>query len=59
MEAAAYNNTVRVTLELLNTEKRAKSAALIRDEWQQLIGPLPNVRPLDISFTNIPLWCLL
>lgn len=55
IEAAAYNNTVRVTLELLNTEERARPAYLIRDEWQALIGPLHNAISMDIAFTIIPI----
>lgn len=55
IEAAAYNNTVRVTLELLNVEERNQPVYHLRDQWQQLIGPLPNARDMDIAFTIIPL----
>ncbi len=55
IEAAAYNNTVRVTLELLNVEARNQPVYEIRDQWQQLIGPLYNARAVDIAFTIIPL----
>ena len=55
IEAAAYNNTVRVTLELLNVEERNQPVYRLRDQWQQLIGPLPNARDMDIAFTIIPL----
>ncbi|MBB3047947.1 multidrug efflux pump subunit AcrB [Litorivivens lipolytica] len=55
IEAAAYNNTVRATLELLNVEQRNQPVQTLRDQWQELIGPLPNAKDVDIAFTIIPL----
>ena len=55
IEAAAYNNTVRATVELLNVERRNQPVQTLRDQWQQLIGPLPNAKEVDIAFTIIPL----
>lgn len=55
IESVAYNNQIRVTLELLNTEHLSEPLETIRNRWRELIGPIPNANNVDFSFTVIPL----
>ncbi|MFT5033665.1 MAG: multidrug efflux pump subunit AcrB [Bacteroidia bacterium] len=55
IESVAYNNQIRVTLELLNTEHLSESLETIRNRWRELIGPIPNANKIDFSFTVIPI----
>jgi multidrug efflux pump subunit AcrB len=54
IEAAAYNNTVRVSLALDSSEERPVSARQLKSEWQQLIGALPQAEEYDTRYTIIP-----
>lgn len=55
IESVAYNNQIRVNLELLNTEQLSTPLVDIRNQWRDLIGPLPNASSVDFSFTIVPL----
>ncbi len=55
IESAAYQNTIRVTLQLLNAEQRDETIDAIRDRWRSLIGPLSNARELAFTYTIVPL----
>lgn len=55
IEAVAYNNSVRVTVELTNVEQREISGEALKQQWQSLIGALSNAEAFEIVTTVIPL----
>lgn len=55
IEAVGYNNSVRVTLEILDIENSDISAYDVKRLWEQYVGDLPMAEDFDISFTAIPL----
>ncbi|MGJ8669841.1 MAG: efflux RND transporter permease subunit [Oceanococcus sp.] len=54
IESVAHNTTIRVTLELLNAEKRKRGIDAIRDQWQAAIGDVSNARDIDFVYTIVP-----
>ncbi len=55
IEAAAYENSVRVTLQLIDMEALDIAVESVRDRWRELIGPLNNVSDMEILYTIVPL----
>lgn len=54
IEAVGYNNSVRVTLGILDIESSDISAYDVKVLWEQYVGELPMAEDFDISFTTIP-----
>ena len=55
IESTTYNSSVRVSVELLDTEDYNTPIRELRDRWLELIGELPEVKEFDIRFTMFDL----
>jgi multidrug efflux pump subunit AcrB len=51
VESTTYGSSVRVSLELLDTEDYDTPTRELRDRWIELIGELPEVKEFDIRYT--------
>lgn len=55
IEATAYNNSVRVSIALGDAETRTASAGELKQQWQTLVGPIPQAEEFEALFTIVPL----
>jgi multidrug efflux pump subunit AcrB len=54
VEASSYGNTVRVSVALESSEDRPVEARVLKQQWQELIGALPQAEEFETLFTIIP-----
>ncbi len=55
IESAAYGDSIRVTLELLNIEQYSRPVRELRDRWQAQLGPLSSASDIHFNYTAVPL----